>query len=90
MTLFSRLFKLFVAVIITPLLVTGAFLFYYQNSGKKAVLENYFNLADISASYIKQNIEDNAARLNFLGDFVSLYYRDLSAFKTFLDMFFFV
>ena len=85
MTLFSRLFKLFVAVIITPLFVTGVFLFYYQNSGKKAVLENYFNLADISASYIKQNIEDNAARLNFLGDSVSLYYQDLPAFKTFLD-----
>lgn len=67
MTLFSRLFKLFISVIITPLFVTGVFLFYYQNHSKTAILENYFNLADISASYIKRNIGDSAARLDFLG-----------------------
>ena len=67
MTLFSRLFRLFLSVIITPLFVTGVFLFYYQSHSKTAILENYFNLADISASYIRRNIEDSASRLDFLG-----------------------
>lgn len=85
MTLFSRLFKLFIVVIITPLFVTGIFLFYYQNSGKQAILENYFNLADISSAYIKQNIEDSVARLDFLGSSAPLYYSDKEAFKSRLE-----
>lgn len=85
MTLFSRLFKLFVIVIITPLFITGVFLFYYQNNGKKAVLENYFALTDISADYIKQNIEDAALSLDFIDANISLYAQDRSAFKSFLE-----
>lgn len=85
MTLFSRLFKLFIVVIITPLFVTGIFLFYYQDSGKQAILENYFNLADISSAYIKQNVEDSVARLEFLGASAPLYYVDSKVFKGILQ-----
>ena len=85
MSLFSRLFKLFIAVIITPLFVTGIFLFYYQNSGKQAILENYFNLADISSAYIKQNIEDSLARLDFLGSAAPLYHVDGKVFQGILQ-----
>lgn len=85
MTLFSRLFKLFVIVIITPLFITGVFLFYYQNNGKKAVLENYFALTDISADYIKQNIEDAASRLDFIGSNILLYAQNPSAFQQLLE-----
>ena len=85
MTLFSRLFKLFIVVIITPLFVTGIFLFYYQNSGKQAILENYFNLADISSAYIKQNVEDSVARLDFLGTSAHLYHVDEKVFAGLLQ-----
>ncbi len=85
MTLFSRLFKLFISVIITPLFVTGVFLFYYQNHSKTAILENYFNLADISASYIKRNISDSAARLDFLGQAASSYEGQSEIFENILN-----
>lgn len=85
MTLFSRLFKVFIAVIIIPLFVTGVFLFYYQNHSKTAILENYFNLADISAVYIKQNIEDSASRLDFLAQASSAFYKEPALFKNILD-----
>ena len=85
MTLFSRLFKLFISVIITPLFVTGVFLFYYQDHSKTAILENYFNLADISASYIKRNIGESAARLDFLGQAASSYEGQSAAFENILN-----
>ncbi|MDR0734288.1 MAG: HAMP domain-containing protein [Elusimicrobiota bacterium] len=68
MTVFYRLFKLFVYVIITPLFVTGVFLFYYQDYSKREILENYFNVARISAGFIRQNVENIALRLDFAGE----------------------
>jgi signal transduction histidine kinase/PAS domain-containing protein len=68
MTVFYRLFKLFIYVIITPLFVTGVFLFYYQDYSKREILENYFNVARVSAGFIRQNVENIALRLDFAGD----------------------
>jgi LPS O-antigen subunit length determinant protein (WzzB/FepE family) len=68
MTLFPRLFKLFILVIITPLFVTGVFLFYYQNHSKKEVLTNYLNIAQISSKFIEQNIENTSLRFDFIND----------------------
>ncbi|MDR1123044.1 MAG: HAMP domain-containing protein [Elusimicrobiota bacterium] len=67
MTVFYRLFKLFIYVIITPLFVTGVFLFYYQDYSKREILENYFNVARISAGFIRQNVENIALRLDSAG-----------------------
>lgn len=66
MTLFSRLFKLFILVIITPLFVTGVFLFYYQNHSKTEILDNYLNIAQISSKFIAQNIENTSLRFDFI------------------------
>lgn len=65
MTVFPRLFRLFIYVIITPLFVTGIFLFYYQDYSKNEILGNYSNVAQISAAFIKQNIENIALRFDF-------------------------
>ena len=35
-------------VIITPLFITGVFLFYYQNHSKTEILENYKNLTGVN------------------------------------------
>lgn len=64
--MFARLFKLFIMVIITPLFVTGVFLFYYQNHTKTEILENYKNLTALASDFFKQNIEDSAIKLEYL------------------------
>lgn len=64
--MFARLFKLFIMVIITPLFITGVFLFYYQNHSKTAILENYKNLTALASDFFKQNIEDSYQKLDYL------------------------
>ena len=64
--MFARLFKLFMMVIITPLFVTGVFLFYYQNHSKTEILENYKNLTALASDFFKQNIEDSYQNLEYL------------------------
>lgn len=64
--MFARLFKLFILVIITPLFVTGVFLFYYQNHSKTEILENYKNLTALASDFFKQNIEDSYQKLEYL------------------------
>ncbi len=72
MTVFYRLFKLFIFVIITPLFVTGVFLFYYQNYNKTQILNNYLNIAQISSKFIQQNIENASLRLSFSQDLFNM------------------
>ena len=64
--MFARLFKLFIMVIITPLFITGVFLFYYQNHSKMEILENYKNLTALAGDFFKQNIEDSYQKLEYL------------------------
>ena len=64
--MFSRLFKLFILVIITPLFVTGVFLFYYQNHSKTEILENYKNLTALASDFLRQNVEDSYQKLEYL------------------------
>ncbi|MBQ6223763.1 MAG: hypothetical protein IJJ58_01170, partial [Campylobacter sp.] len=66
--MFARLFKLFIMVIITPLFITGVFLFYYQNHSKTEILENYKNLTALASDFLKQNIEDSYQRLDYLSN----------------------
>ncbi|MDR1683897.1 MAG: HAMP domain-containing protein, partial [Elusimicrobiota bacterium] len=68
MSIFARLFKLFLFVIFTPLFAMGAFLFFYQNYSKTEVLANYYGVAQISADFIKQNIENISLRFDFAND----------------------
>ncbi len=68
MTLFSRLFKLFILVIITPLFATAVFLFYYQSHNKKEILAGYYNVAQIAARFLQQDVEDISGRFNFVND----------------------
>lgn len=64
--MFARLFKLFIMVIITPLFITGVFLFYYQNHSKTEILENYKNLTSLASDFFKQNVEDSYNKLEYL------------------------
>lgn len=64
--MFAKLFKLFIVVIITPLFVTGVFLFYYQNHSKTEILENYKNLTALASDFFGQNIEDSSFKLEYL------------------------
>ena len=64
--MFARLFKLFILVIITPLFITGVFLFYYQDHNKTEILENYKNLTALASDFFKQNIEDSYQKLEYL------------------------
>ena len=60
MKIFPKLFKMFLFVIIAPLLITAVFLFNYQKHAKKELLDNYLNIAEISAF----SLENNAATLS--------------------------
>ena len=64
--MFARLFKLFIMVIITPLFITGVFLFYYQNHSKTEILTNYKNLTALANDFFKQSIEDSCQKLEYL------------------------
>jgi signal transduction histidine kinase len=52
MTVFYRLFKLFLFIIITPLFIMGVFLYYYQNYSKKEIILNYTAVGTIVADNI--------------------------------------
>lgn len=77
--MFARLFKLFIMVIITPLFITGVFLFYYQNHSKTVILENYRNLTALASDFFKQSIEDSYQKLDYLSQI------DTSKQKKFLE-----
>lgn len=55
MKIFSKLFKMFIFVIIAPLFITAVFLFQYQKHAKKELLQNYLNIVEISAVSLQNN-----------------------------------
>ena len=65
MSIFSKLFKLFLAVVLMPLLPMTVLLAFYQNSQKDNILENHYNLAEVVASDLKHYAEDLNWRLSF-------------------------
>ncbi len=84
MTLFSRLFKLFILVIVTPLFATAVFLFYYQSHNKKEILAGYYNVAQIAARFLQQNVEDISLRFSFIDDITkkdSQFTEDMARFR---------
>ena len=65
MSLFSKLFKLFLAVVLMPLIPMILLLVYYQVHLKNNILETHANLAQIVSSSMNQHIEDLTWRLAF-------------------------
>lgn len=65
MSLFSKLFKLFLAVVLIPMVPLILLLAYYQIHLKDNILETHANLAQIVSSSLNQHIEDLSWRLSF-------------------------
>lgn len=65
MSLFSKLFKLFLAVVLMPFIPMVLLLAYYQEHLKDNILETHANLAQIVSSSMNQHIEDLGWRLAF-------------------------
>ncbi len=65
MSIFSKLFKLFLAVVFFPLVPLCLLLGYYQVHLKDNILETHANLAEMVASSLSQHIEDLTWRLAF-------------------------
>ena len=65
MSLFSKLFKLFLAVVLIPMVPLVMLLAYYQVHLKNNILETHANLAQIVSSSLNQHIEDLNWRLAF-------------------------
>ena len=83
MKIFTKLFKMFLFVIIAPLLVTTIFLFYYQNHAKEDLIQNYLDITEISSSYLRENLKNLTFRLSFINNLETLSQTDNAGF-TFL------
>lgn len=68
MSIFSKLFKLFVTVVLMPLIPMALLLAYYQNRQKDNLLDTHYNLAEIVSSNIDHYAEDLSWRLSFAPD----------------------
>ena len=65
MSIFSKLFKLFITVVLMPLIPMALLLAYYQNRQKDNILETHYNLAEIISYNMKQSASDLNGRLSF-------------------------
>ena len=65
MSLFSKLIKMFLVVVLVPFVPMMLLLAYYQWHLKDAILETHANLAQIVSSSMNQHIEDLTWRLAF-------------------------
>ncbi len=65
MSLFSKLFKLFVGVVLMPFVPMLLLLAYYQGHLKENLLETHDNLAQMVSASLNQHIEDLNWRLSF-------------------------
>ncbi len=64
MSIFSKLFKLFLTVVLMPLIPMALLLAFYQNRQKDNILETHYNLAEIVSYNIKNYAEDLTWRLS--------------------------
>lgn len=72
MSLFSKLFKLFLVVVFFPLVPLVLLLGYYQVHLKDNLLETHANLAEMVATSMSQHIEDLSGRLAFAPQITSV------------------
>ena len=66
MSIFSKLFKLFVTVVLLPLIPMALLLTYYQNRQRAILLENHYNLAEIVSSELPRYAVEFEERLSFI------------------------
>ncbi|MBP5617053.1 MAG: sensor histidine kinase [Elusimicrobiaceae bacterium] len=72
MSLFSKLFKLFLVVVFFPLIPLVLLLGFYQVHLKDTILETHVNLAEMASSAMSQHVEDLSGRLAFSTQLSSL------------------
>lgn len=65
MSIFSKLFRLFITVVLMPLIPMALLLAYYQNRQKTSALENHYNVAEIVSSELNQYVINLTDRLAF-------------------------
>ncbi|MBO7604854.1 MAG: cache domain-containing protein, partial [Elusimicrobiaceae bacterium] len=66
MKIFPKLFRMFLFVIIAPLLITAVFLFQYQKHAKKELLQNYLTTVEVFALSLENyalNLSQNISAL---------------------------
>jgi len=66
MSIFSKLFKLFVTVVLLPLIPMVLLLTYYQSRQRAILLENHYNLAEIVSSELPRYAIELEERLSFI------------------------
>ncbi len=66
MSIFSKLFKLFITVVLMPLIPMALLLVYYQNRQKDNILETHYNLAEIISYNMQQSAGELGERLVFM------------------------
>ena len=66
MKIFPKLFRMFLFVIITPLLITAVFLFHYQKHTKKELLQNYLNTVEVFALSLENYALNLSQNINAL------------------------
>ena len=68
MSIFSKLFKLFVTVVLMPLIPMALLLAYYQNRQKASILEAHYNLAEVVSSELPYYMESLKSELHFANE----------------------
>ena len=63
MSIFSKLFKLFITVVLMPLIPMALLLVYYQNRQKDNILQTHYNLAEMISYDMKQSAAELTPRL---------------------------
>ena len=66
MKIFAKLFKMFLFVVIAPLLITAIFLFQYQKHAKKELLQNYLNTVQVFSFSLENYALNLAQNINSL------------------------
>lgn len=66
MKIFPKLFRMFLFVIIAPLLITAVFLFQYQKHAKKELLQNYLNTVEVFALSLENYALNLSQNINAL------------------------
>lgn len=68
MSIFSKLFKLFITVVLMPLIPMVLLLGYYQSRQKTTILENHYNLAEIVSSEFHHYVAELDGHLDSIPD----------------------
>ncbi|WP_424245126.1 signal transduction histidine kinase [Elusimicrobium posterum] len=72
MSIFKRLFRMFLMVVFIPLIPVMLLMFYYQSYAKNNILETHSNLAKMASSAMEQNIDNISWRLDFAKELPAL------------------